>query len=308
MKKSFLKSNAISNFIELSFLKVSLKRKLSLYISIIAVIALFYIRLVMAYDEFSTIIQRIIDLLLFYFCISLLLSTGKAILITIYRKRNKLSVGRHDNTIIGIDNLYWLLLSIIMFFGTLYYSGVEIVNFFATFALVSVAFAWIFKDYIANIIDGLIIIFSEDFKIGDYIHIDNVKGRIKDIRFLNIKLITDEGDVVFFPNTLLMQKEVVNFSKVKAKKIIYDFEIDKSLFTKVRKVERVIVKNLIKEFEGHIESENFAIQVNTINHQGASLSAEIPVKNYDFKVEHQIKKNISLSVMEFIDKEEDKEE
>lgn len=116
---------------------------------------------------------------------------------------------------------------------------------------------------------------------------------------------TDEGDVVFIPNTLLFQREVVNYSKVKFKRIIYNFEIDKSLFPKIRKVEKSILRNLQKEFEEIIEEGKFSLKINTIDHEGASLSAEIPVKKYDFSTEFAIKKNISLSVMEFIDKEED---
>lgn len=116
---------------------------------------------------------------------------------------------------------------------------------------------------------------------------------------------TDEGDVVFIPNSLLFQREVINYSKVKFKRIIYDFEIDKSLFPKIRKVEKSILKNLQKEFEEIIEHDKFALRINTIDHEGASVSAEIPVKKYDFNTEFLIKKNISLSVMEFIDKEED---
>ncbi len=115
-----------------------------------------------------------------------------------------------------------------------------------------------------------IILFSSDFKNGDYVKIGEFKGRIKDITFINLKLITDEGDIVFILNSLIFQKEVINFSKVKTKRIIYDFEIEKSLFPKIRKVEKSILKNLITEFEEIIE----------------------------------IEKNISLSVMEFIDREE----
>ncbi|MCH8519353.1 MAG: mechanosensitive ion channel family protein [Nanoarchaeota archaeon] len=293
--------------LKLSFFRVSFRRKFFFYLIILflAVVGIFR-------TFFSDFIEvsnlpfiKFIDLFLLYLFIAVGLNFVKLFIMSTYRKRNKIQVGTIDNTIKGIENVYRMILILICLLATLYYSGIHLLTFFTTFALVSVAFSWLFKEYIANIIDGLLIIFSDDFKIGDYIKVNDFKGRIKDIRFMNTKIMTDEGDVVFIPNTLLFQREVVNYSKVKFKRIIYEFEIDKSLFPKVRKVEKSILKNLQKEFVDIIEDDKFTLKVNKIHHQGASLSAEIPVKKYDFSTEYLIEKNISLSVMEFIDKEED---
>ncbi|MFT4244425.1 MAG: hypothetical protein ACMXYB_03140 [Candidatus Woesearchaeota archaeon] len=53
-----------------------------------------------------------------------------------YRKRNKIQVGTIDNTIRGIENLYRVFLIFVLFFATLYYSGIQLFTFFTTFALV----------------------------------------------------------------------------------------------------------------------------------------------------------------------------
>lgn len=297
----------ITYILKLSFFKISFRRKFFLYLitSVLFLLGLFRFYFYDSYDMSQIPFSGFIDLIILYLFIGVLLNFVKLFIMSTYRKRNKIQVGTIDNTIRGIENLYRVILIFVLFFATLYQSGIQLLTFFTTFALVSVAFSWLFKEYIGNIIDGLLIIFSDDFKIGDYIKVNDFKGRIRDIRFLNTKIMTDEGDVVFIPNTLLFQREVVNYSKVKFKRIIYDFEIDKSLFPKIRKVEKSILKNLQKEFEEVIEQEKFSLKVNTIDHEGASLSAEIPVKKYDFNTESAIKKNISLSVMEFIDKEED---
>lgn len=300
----------INYLLALSFLKISNKRKIIFYglLLLLLILAFFRFKYAGYYETLFPNLIALIDISLLFLIIILLLSFLKLLIMSTYRKRNKLQIGSPDNTIIGIENLYRVAVIITLFFALMYYLGVDLVTFFTSFALVSVAFVWLFKEYLANIIDGLLIIFSDDFKIGDYIKVNEYKGRIKDIRFLNSKLITDEGDMVFIPNSLLFQREVINFSKVKFKRIIFDFEIDKSLFTKIRKVEKSIVKNLKKEFDGIIEEDKFMLKVERIHHQGAMLRAEISVRKYDFTLEAEIEKNISLSVMEFIDKEEDKEE
>lgn len=299
-KLTFLK------LISLSFLRVSSERKIHLYLSVLLVISLFILKNI--FNEFVAKF-KLLDLtviILFYFSIVAVgLDFIKIIILSSYRKRNKLEVGKKDNITVGIERIYWLVVVLGWFFMLLYLNNIDMLSFFTTFALVSVAFSWIFKEYINNLIDGLLILFSSDFKIGDYVKISEFKGKIKDITFINSTLITDEGDLVFIPNSLILQKEVINFSKVKNKRIIYDFEIDKSLFPKIRKVEKSILKHLRHEFEEIIDSDSFYLKVNSVTHQGAELSAEISVKKYNFSIENEIEKNISLSVMEFIDKEED---
>lgn len=300
----------IKNLIALSSLKISDKRKHVFQALLFLLILLVVIRYLFTYIYQISLpnFMALIDMFLLVLFVVSILSFFKLLIMSTYRKRNKLQVGHLDNTIIGIENLYRTLLIIVLFIALMHYSGVNLVTFFTSFALISVAFVWLFKEYLANMIDGWLIIFSDDFKIGDYIKVSEFKGRIKDIRFLNSKIITDEGDVVFIPNSLLFQREVTNFSKVKYKRIIFEFEIDKSLFPKIRKVEKRIIKNLKKEFEEVIEDDKFTLKVIKIHHEGALLSAEVSVRKYDFTIEADIEKNISLSVMEFIDKEEEKEE
>lgn len=294
--------NFIIRFFSLSFFKVSSRRKFSFYIVLFLVAFLFVIRYIYS-QQFNQVpgVKTTLDLLLFYFLASTILNFLKLVFVSSYRKKEKLSIDKRDNIITGIESLYWVILFIIIFVGTLQFIDVDLKTFFASFALVSVAFSWLFKEYIANIIDGILIMFSDDFKIGDYIKVGEYKGRIREITFINTEIRTDEGDIVFIPNTLIIQREVTNFSKVRFKRIIYEFEIDRTLFQKIRKIEKVILKNLKKEFSEILEEEKFFLRVIKIHHEGALLSAEIPVKKYNFTTEDAIEKNVSLSVMEFID-------
>jgi small-conductance mechanosensitive channel len=304
-KKSKLKT-IISNFLSLSLFKISKKRKFFFYLGLFLASLLFTFRTV--YNQQFTqvpIVKLSIDILLFYFIIITILNILKIVIISIYRKLNKIKSGYKDNIIMGIESLSLIILVMTLFIGTLQFTNLDLKTFFGSFALISVAFAWVFKEYITNIIDGILIIFSDDFIVGNYIMVGNYTGRIREITFLNTEIMTDEGDIVFIPNTLIIQREVTNYSKVKYKRIIHEFEIDKSLFTKVRKIENVIKKNLTKDFSDIFDVDNFFLKVVKIKHDSAILSAEMPVKSYSFTTEEQMEKCVSLTIMEFIDKEED---
>lgn len=81
----------------------------------------------------------------------------------------------------------------------------------SVFAVVGVAsFAqW---SILSNITAGIIIFFSYPFKIGDKIKIHDkeypVEGEIEDIKAFYIILKTNDGEIITYPNNLLMQKGI----------------------------------------------------------------------------------------------------
>lgn len=84
--------------------------------------------------------------------------------------------------------------------------------FSSLFAVLGVALfaSW---SILSNITAGIILFFYFPFKIGDRIHIlDNdfpEEAVIDDIRAFHVHLITDSGQLVTYPNSLLLQKGVV---------------------------------------------------------------------------------------------------
>lgn len=72
---------------------------------------------------------------------------------------------------------------------------------------------------LSNVTSGVILFFSFPFKIGDRIRIQDkdfpTEAVIEDIRAFHIHLRTDEGELLTYPNNLLLQKGVVVVSSAK---------------------------------------------------------------------------------------------
>ncbi len=93
--------------------------------------------------------------------------------------------------------------------------GVDTKNLFialsSVFAVIGVA---LFAQWsiLSNITSGIIIYFSAPYKIGDKIQIMDkdmpVIARVESINTFYTHLITDEGGINIFPNSLLLQKAV----------------------------------------------------------------------------------------------------
>jgi small-conductance mechanosensitive channel len=66
---------------------------------------------------------------------------------------------------------------------------------------------------LSNITSGVILLFSFPFKIGDIIRIHDkdfpIEAEIEDIRSFHTLLKTSDGELITYPNTLLMQKSLL---------------------------------------------------------------------------------------------------
>ena len=182
----------------------------------------------------------------------------------------------------------------------MFYIEVEVKSFLTVFGLFFAGLAWVLKDYIMSILNGIIIMFSKEFKIGDYIRISDYKGVIKNLTFLNTVVYTDEGDITYIPNNLLLSKETINYSKSKTKKTIFTFEINKNKFKDITKIEKYIIKILQKEYSDEINFDNFFMKITEILENKVSINVEIPLKSYNFKIEKDIQKFLSVKLLKYL--------
>ena len=93
--------------------------------------------------------------------------------------------------------------------------GVEIndivVVFSSVFAVIGITLfaSW---SILSNVTSGIVMFFSFPYKIGDKIHIHDkdyeITGIIEDIRSFQLHLRKDNGELVTYPNNLMLQKAV----------------------------------------------------------------------------------------------------
>ncbi len=117
-----------------------------------------------------------------------------------------------ENLIIRYNNIF---LTILFFIALFIIWGVEKENLFLTVSsiltVIGIAFfaQW---SILSNITSGMILLFSFPFKIGDIIRIHDkdfpIEAEIEDIRAFHTYLKTSEGEMITYPNTLLLQKGI----------------------------------------------------------------------------------------------------
>ncbi|MEO5789694.1 MAG: mechanosensitive ion channel domain-containing protein [Gelidibacter sp.] len=91
-----------------------------------------------------------------------------------------------------------------------------VVLFSSVFAVIGIALFAIWS-ILSNITSGVIMFLSFPYKVGDKIQIHDkdvpLEGIIEDIRAFQLHLRTENGDLVTYPNNLMLQKAVTLIKK-----------------------------------------------------------------------------------------------
>lgn len=90
------------------------------------------------------------------------------------------------------------------------------VVFSSVFAILGIAFFAIWS-ILSNVTSGIIMFFNFPYKVGDKIEIHDkdfpIRAIIEDIRAFHLHLRLDNGDLVTYPNNLILQKAVTLVEK-----------------------------------------------------------------------------------------------
>ena len=279
---------------------VSRRRKVRLGISFVALIAFLLFR---RYGESLLTFEQsseVVTLMGIFLTTNFLVNVIRIPLVSGYRHRQKLSADDKDNFILGINTLTVLIIVAVTGLSIFPVFGFDFVAFLTVLGLFAAGFLWSFKEHVNGFVDGLTMMFSKNFRIGDYIKVNETsKGIIRDIGFRSTKVRTDEGDILYVPNSLIIGGEVINYSKTTQKRVIVAFTLPLSSVSDTNHFEKRLIKNVHKDFEDITDPEKMNLRILNISESNIQLSFEVPISTYTFKAENQIKQCVYTNVIAY---------
>jgi CRP-like cAMP-binding protein len=93
----------------------------------------------------------------------------------------------------------------------------------------SVVLGLVLQDVLGGLFSGLALISSSPFAVGDWIKIDEVEGKVKDMDWRSVTLETRNRDLVVIPNALISKEKFYNFSRPTAlhmERVGFDISFD----------------------------------------------------------------------------------
>lgn len=84
-------------------------------------------------------------------------------------------------------------------------AGLDLSSLITTSAVMTAVLAFSMQDTLGNILGGLALQLDNSIKVGDWIKVDDVNGRVADIRWRYTAIETRNWETVIIPNSLLMK-------------------------------------------------------------------------------------------------------
>lgn len=252
------------------------------------------------FEERDTI-SLTLTALFYYLGINILFNYMSAFVVKIYLKKNKYSLDYYDNFIVGVRRISIFIGHLVFLLVLLELLGVQLIEILTAMSLVAVALVLIFKEYISNFLNSITIMFSNNIKINEYVKFGDVKGRIKDISFMNVEIHNDTGEIVYIPTSVILSKELINYSKKKTKRITIEFTIPYMSSKKLDKLEEKVKEKLADESKS-IQPDNINLNISKIQKDTIDLFIDVDTKSYNNELESQIRKNAQKIIIDYTNK------
>ncbi len=228
---------------------------------------------------------------------SVLISIGHFILVKLYNSRNEQQIVR-GNFVLGITrvatvgNVFFIIVSLMIAVG------INPKDFITSMTIVAMAIAVIFREYITNMISGLIIMFSDQFSVGDRIKIGEYQGKIVDITLANLVVRDEDDDAVMIPNNLVFTATLVNKTSQKSNKIVVKFELPIDIAVAVEELERYLTP-LFQQNPNLDHSQGFIIKVADLAKDYIKYKVEVSAISSSNKIHQQVQSRILNEILQF---------
>ena len=227
---------------------------------------------------------------------SITVSFLRLLVIYFYIKKHHLKSNIKDNFILGINRIVSILNTVFIAIALMEFTGVDPIHFLTSITIVAAAIALTFKDYITNMINGLIIMFSDRLSLGDHIKVNDHEGKILDITLINMILQNEDNDMVIIPNSVVFSSVIVNQSKQNVKKLSIEFEMSLR-FGYTPDYLETFLNSEVKSYTANIIAGGLTIKTIAITKDTASFKVQVLLNNYDKVKEREIRKVLNTAIM-----------
>lgn len=202
-----------------------------------------------------------------------------------------------SNFVLGVNRIAEILNGGVFLIAAILLFGEKPGEFFTSITIVAAAIAIISKDYITNMINGLIIMFSDQFTLGDTIKVGEHEGKITDVTLLNMVLTNEDADLVMIPNNLLLTAQVINHSKQHIKKLTFEFDMKIVPGLDVNEIEHK-VREVISEFDQYVKHESFYLKTLAIHKDDVRFKCQFLLNTFKKDLERQIRRKVNQTLIE----------
>lgn len=92
--------------------------------------------------------------------------------------------------------------------------GLDIGPLIAGIGITGFVVGFAFKDSLANLAAGLLLLVYEPFEVGETVEVGGLKGRVLDMSVAATELRMEDGKLAIMPNSRIWNAPIINYSRV----------------------------------------------------------------------------------------------
>lgn len=278
------------------------ERKTGKEILIIMIKALLYLLLVYFYINKPGLyleypaIDKVAGAVMVFLGPSLVISALRLVIIYWYIRKHRFKSNIKDNFILGINRINSILDTVFLAMAFISLLNISLKELVFSVSIVAAAVALTFKDYVTNMINGLIIMFSDRLSLGDHIRMGDHEGKILDITLINMILQNEDSDMVIIPNSVVFSSVIINQSKQNTKKLSVEFDMLLSNGYTPEYLENHLNK-VIVDYTANVVQNGLSVKTISINKDVVVFKVMVLLKHYDKVKEREIRRAINTALI-----------
>ncbi|WP_326992383.1 mechanosensitive ion channel domain-containing protein [Chitinophaga sp. 212800010-3] len=247
------------------------------------------------YKDFAWLF-KLTEALSFFLGANIVISFGWLVVMSWYSRRQRTKPMEKDNFILGINRITSVLNTVFLLLAVAIFLGVRLREFVSSITIVAAAIALLTKDYITNMINGLIIMFSDQLSLGDHVRIGDTRGKILDITLINVVLQNDDDEIMLIPNTVIFSTVVLNQSKQNIRKLALEFELDHKHSFTIQGLEDRLRKS-VAPFSDSFVPDSFLLKTIEIRKDFVQFKVQLVMPRTNREVERQIRRTLNTEIL-----------
>lgn len=117
---------------------------------------------------------------------------------------------RTPNLVLGIFSFFFVVVGGLIVFAAVWKKDLS--PLLTTFGVGSIVLGLALQDTLGNLFAGLALVFDHPFSVGDWVQVGDVIGRVKEVDWRSVRVVTRELNEITIPNVTLGKERITNFS------------------------------------------------------------------------------------------------
>lgn len=165
-----------------------------------------------------------------------------------------------------------------------------------------VAFAFVAKDALSNILSGALLMLDKPFVIGDWIQVNTLEGTVEDISFRSTRIRTFTQGLVVIPNAQIGNEHLINWSRMEKRRV--KFSLGVGYNTPLDKLKHLIdcIEHCIKTHDA-IDKEAVLVAFDAFGDYALGIQIIYYTLETDYASHLKIKESINLAILELCEKQ-----